>query len=143
RREHLNGGERLASSASLALRPAKGARLSATRGNEMTPERWNAIYDGFKTALSQPSNSRAEFLQSAFPDDTTLREEVSRLLRDAEEAEQSGFLKDPAWIADDRPVFLPNFRHGDSDFSNIQYIGHGGMGVVYKAYQRNLDKYVA
>ncbi len=120
----------------MALREPEGKEL-------MTPERWNEIYDGFKAVLEQELGDRAKYLDEAFPHDLTLRDEVARLLRDAQEAESQGFLKGPAWIVDDIPLFLPDFKHGDSEFSTIEYIGHGGMGVVYKAYQSNFDRWVA
>ena len=37
-----------------------------------------------------------------------------------EKAEIDGFLKEPAWVLDDVPLFLPDFRNGDSEFASIE-----------------------
>jgi len=109
----------------------------------MTPERWTEINKAFSAALDQEPDDRRKYLEEAIAHDAPLREEVARLLRDAQEAESEGFLRGPAWVIDDIPLFLPDFRDGDSEFSSIEYIGQGGMGVVYKAYQKNFDRWVA
>ena len=109
----------------------------------MTPERWTEINVAVSAALDREPSERGKYLDEAFPYDAALREEVARLLRDAQEAESEGFLKEPAWVIDDIPLFLPDFRYGDSEFSQIEYIGQGGMGVVYKAHQKHFDRWVA
>jgi serine/threonine-protein kinase len=109
----------------------------------MTPERWREIHEAFSAVLDQEPEDRRKYLDGAFAHDAILREEVARLLRDAEEAESEGFLREPSWLIDDIPLFLPDFSRGDSEFSEIEYIGQGGMGVVYKAYQKHFDRWVA
>jgi eukaryotic-like serine/threonine-protein kinase len=109
----------------------------------MTPERWTEIVEAFSAVLDQEPDARGTYLDEAFAHDAPLREEVARLLRDAREAESEGFLRGPAWVIDDIPLLLPDFKDGDSEFSSIEYIGQGGMGVVYKAYQQNFDRWVA
>jgi serine/threonine protein kinase len=109
----------------------------------MTPERWTEINQAFSSVLDQEPGDRGKYLDQAFAHDAALQEEVARLLRDAQAAESEGFLREPAWVIDDIPLFLPDFRSGDSEFSGIEYIGQGGMGVVYKAYQKNFDRWIA
>jgi eukaryotic-like serine/threonine-protein kinase len=109
----------------------------------MTPERWTEISNAFSAVLEREPAARGQYLEQAFGDDAALREEVGRLLRDAEEAESRGFMREPAWVIDDIPFYLPDFKGGDSEFSQIEYIGQGGMGVVYKAYQKTFDRWVA
>src|SRR5437667_3486605 len=109
----------------------------------LTSERWQQINAAFSAVLDQEASDRAQYLDRAFAHDITLRDEVARLLGDAQAADSQGFLQAPAWIIDDISLFLPDFRNGDSEYSRIEYIGHGGMGIVYKAYHRNIDKWVA
>ncbi len=109
----------------------------------MRSERWTEINQAFSAVLDQAPGDRGKYINAAFAHDAALRDELARLLRDAQEAESDGFLREPAWVIDDIPLFLPDFRSGDSEFSRIEYIGQGGMGVVYKAYQKNFDRWIA
>jgi serine/threonine-protein kinase len=109
----------------------------------MTPERWTEINTVFSAVLEKEPGSRVAYLNQAFGNDAALRDEVARLLRDCEDAERAEFLREAAWVADDIPLFLPDFRDGDSEFQQIEYIGQGGMGVVYKAYEKNFERWVA
>jgi len=49
-----------------------------------------------------------------------LRDEVARLLLADERAESEGFLREPIWVAHGSPLFLPDFKNGDSEFSGIE-----------------------
>ena len=109
----------------------------------MTPERWTEINEAFSALLDQEPATRGKYIDEVFPHDAALRAEVLTLLRDADEAESRGFMREPAWVIDDIPLFLPDFKGGDSEFSGVEYIGQGGMGVVYKAYHKNFDHWVA
>ena len=109
----------------------------------MTPERWKQVYAVFSAVLDQEPSNRAKYLDETTTKDPQLRREVAQLVRGAEEADRQGFLNAPVWIVDDIPLFLPDFRNGGSEYSRIEYIGHGGMGVVYKANHSNLDRWVA
>jgi eukaryotic-like serine/threonine-protein kinase len=109
----------------------------------MRSERWTEISQAFSAVLDQAPGDRGKYINAVFAHDAAMREELARLLSDGQEAESDGFLRDPAWVLDDIPIFLPDFSNGDSEFSEIEYIGQGGMGVVYKAYQKNFDRWVA
>ncbi len=121
---------------SMALPEPEGKR-------KMISERWAEISAAFAAVLDQEPSKRDQYVAEAFAHDAELRDEVAQLLRDAQEADSKDFLPRPAWVIDDIPICLPNFSNGDSEFSAIEYIGQGGMGVVYKAYQKNLDHWVA
>ncbi len=120
----------------MALQEPEGKR-------KMMSERWPEINEAFSAVLDQEPGERDKYIAEAFAHDAELRDEVAQLLRDAQKAESEGFLRGPAWVIDDIPFFLPDFSNGDSEFSEIEYIGQGGMGVVYKAYQKNFDRWVA
>jgi predicted Ser/Thr protein kinase len=109
----------------------------------MTPQRWTEVSAAFSAALDREPGDRGKYLDEAFAHDAALRAEVDKLLCDDQEAETAGFLRGPAWVIDDIPIFLPEFSNGDSECSESEYIGQGGMGVVYKAYQKNFDRWVA
>ena len=79
----------------------------------MNSERWTEINAAFSAALDRETSERDKYLDEVFPHDAALREEVARLLRDAQEAESEGFLREPAWVIDDIPPFLPDFKNGE------------------------------
>ncbi len=113
------------------------------RNPQMTPERRREINEAFLAVLDREPAERERYLTEAFAQDAALRREVAQLLRDAEAADNEGFMVVPARVLDEVPLALEDFKHGDSDFSRIEYIGQGGMGVVYKAYDGNFDRWVA
>ncbi len=105
----------------------------------MTPERWEQISEVLSVVLDQDPSERSRYLKETLSDDPQLLHEVLQALQDIETAQSDCFLEAPAWIVDDIPLALPDF----GSFSRIQYIGHGGMGVVYRAYHNNLDIWIA
>ena len=105
----------------------------------MTPERWEEISEVLSVVLDQDPSERSNYLKETLSGDPQLLHEVLQALQDIETAQSERFLEVPAWIVDDIPLALPDF----GSFSRIQYVGHGGMGVVYKAYHNNLDIWVA
>lgn len=115
----------------------------------MTPERWAQVKEVLAVAISTPPHERSAMLDRACGSDHALREEVESLLAAATDASlpgARGVLRDAA------RAFA---EHIDADFRALieralgtQYdvlrpLGRGGMGAVYLARERALDRLVA
>jgi tetratricopeptide (TPR) repeat protein len=112
-----------------------------------SPDRWSQVDDLFDAALDLPAERRAAFLDGACAADPGLRAAVERLLRAHDCAGR--FLEEPAPVFGaallvdpaSRSARLEGTRLGS--YTIIDEIGHGGMGVVYRARDERLDRLVA
>ncbi|HEY6213911.1 MAG TPA: hypothetical protein VIW45_16570, partial [Vicinamibacterales bacterium] len=69
----------------------------STRGNAMTPERWQRVSQLVDAALACPDGQRASFLKDACGSDSSLRQEVLSLL--AMQGDAAAFLERPMAVA--------------------------------------------
>ena len=110
----------------------------------MDPERWQQIDKLLEQALEQPPGNRKLFLDGACGGDEELSREVETLLKAHER--EGGLLSSPALVAaTEKPAGPEHSLVGQSlsHYQILSRLGEGGMGIVYKARDQHLDRFVA
>ena len=107
----------------------------------MTPERWQQVEEVLQSALDLPWSERATFIADLCANDQELKEEAASLLDAHEDA--GNFIETPA-LAQDAHILLGDTTIREvGQYSIIRALGSGGMGEVYLAQDRRLDRLVA
>jgi serine/threonine protein kinase len=105
-------------------------------------DRWNDVVPILRVALARPPHERPAFVADACAGDSELRLQVESLL--AHETATDQFLSTPAAaLIAEAEAPAPFIGREFGSYTILDLLGSGGMGDVYRARDRQLDRDVA
>ncbi len=111
----------------------------------MADEKWQKVREVFDSALRRKPEERRKYIHVACGEDKTLLAEVESLLSSLDSAES--FMETPAVakVADVIEAETKKLETGKcfGHYEIVRQIGAGGMGEVYLAKDKKLDRQVA
>src|SRR4051812_12872492 len=116
-------------------------RVAASRaGRVMDAARWARVKELFAAAMERPIADRTAYVSTQSADDAELRDEVMSLLAAAEGSESIPSVRTAVAAAAMQSVLQGALGE---QYEFIRSLGQGGMGAVYLARERALDRFVA